>query len=118
LLIAYWLAMFIGTHIPLDPQALKLPGSDKTWHLVAYAGLAFLIALRHSFGGSMRWKQAAAVFGIVALYGVFDELSQIPVGRHADVFDWFSDVAGAVGGLALIAALKFVLERSIETRRG
>jgi VanZ family protein len=118
LLIAYWLAIFVGTHIPRVPQGLKLPGGDKGQHLVAYAGLAFLIAFRQSFGNSLGWKRAAAVFFVVALYGAFDEVSQIPVGRDADVYDWFADLAGAVIGLTLLAALKAVLDLYAESRQG
>jgi VanZ family protein len=110
LLIAYWLAMFVGTHIPRVPQGLMMPGGDKIMHLVAYAGLAFLIAFHQLFGSSFNWKRAAVVFGIVALYGVVDELSQIPVGRDADLYDWFADITGAMIGLALLATLKAVVE--------
>jgi VanZ family protein len=118
LVIAYWLAMFVATHIPHVPQALTLPGGDKSQHLIAYAGLAFLVAFRQSFGNSLSWKRVGAVFGIVVLYGVIDELTQIPVGRTADIYDWFADVAGAIGGLGLLAALRAALSRFAESRRG
>jgi VanZ family protein len=47
----------------------------------------------------------------VAVYGAFDELTQIPVGRHADVADWFADVAGSVIGLALFAMVRSIFAR-------
>ena len=118
LLLTYWLAMFVGTHVPRVPQELSLPGGDKGQHLVAYAGLAFLIAFRQSLGNVLGWKRIAAIFGVVALYGVVDELTQIPVGRTADLYDWFADVSGAVGGLLLLAALRTMLGRFRESRRG
>ncbi len=119
LLIAYWLAMFVATHVPRVPRELSLmPGGDKSQHLIAYAGLAFLIGSRQSFGDSLGRKRALFVFGIVALYGVIDELTQIPVGRTADVYDWLADVTGAVVGLGLLAALRAALSRRAESRRG
>jgi VanZ family protein len=119
LLIAYWLAMFVATHVPRVPQQLSLmPGGDKSQHLIAYAGLAFLIGIRQSVGDSLGRKRAMFVFGIVALYGVIDELTQIPVGRTADVNDWLADVTGAGAGLGLLTALRATLSRRAESRRG
>ena len=115
---AWWLAMFVATHIPRVPQELSLPGGDKSQHLIAYAGLAFLVALRLSFGNHLGWKRAATIFGIVAFYGVLDELTQIPVGRTADFYDWIADVTGAVSGLAILAVLRAVQSRLAESRRG
>ena len=117
LLAAYWLALFVATHIPRVPQELTLPGGDKWQHFVAYAGLAFLLAFRQSFGALLTWKRAAAVVGIVALYGVVDELSQIPVGRHADLLDWLADVIGASGGTALLAGLRGAISRLAPRQR-
>jgi VanZ family protein len=47
----------------------------------------------------------------VAGYGILDELTQIPVGRHADVRDWFADVTGAIIGIVLAAGLHVTLRR-------
>jgi VanZ family protein len=41
-------------------------------------------------------------FAVVAAYSVFDELTQLLVGRTADVFDALADWLGAVLGLAAI----------------
>ena len=75
--------MFVGTHnVPRGSRRpWRLPGGDKSQHLIAYAGLAFLVAFRQSFGNSLTWKRVAMVFGLVALYGVIDELTQIPPAR-------------------------------------
>ena len=40
----------------------------------------------------------------MVVYGVVDELLQTPVGRTADVKDWFADVAGAVIGIVVLHA--------------
>jgi len=104
LLALYWAAMFLGTHLP---QGVG-PGSqvsDKLLHFGAYAGLAFLLAAALS---CFRARLGSFLFAllIAALYGVFDELTQMPVpGRQADVHDWVADVLGAgVGVLAFVIA--------------
>ena len=41
----YWTALFIGTHMPLEPQPFQpVPYFDKWLHVVGYAGLAFIAA--------------------------------------------------------------------------
>ena len=105
LLFLYWTAMFVGTHIPKVPKELDLPGGDKSQHFTAYGGLAFLLSLffvLRRAGEVATWKKSALrVFGIAAIYGAFDEITQIPVGRHADVLDWCADIAGAAIGIGL-----------------
>lgn len=99
-LACYWVALFIATHLP-QSVGIPLEQSDKSVHLVAYCGLALLLCfvwwLRRPFG---RW-QAIAVLAILALYGAADEITQIPVGRHCDFFDWLADVSGTLIALAI-----------------
>jgi VanZ family protein len=102
-LTVYWLAMFVATHIPQVPQDLPMPGGDKGMHFAAYAILALIVSMRCKLGAAWCWKAAAQIFAVIAIYGIFDELTQIPVGRHADVLDWLADIAGTVCGLLLAA---------------
>lgn len=97
LLIVYWAALFIGTHIPSPVHAFG--ANDKLLHLGAYAGLSFLMA--SAFAGSWpRIRILLLAFGIVVGYGALDELSQLPIpGRHGDLWDWLADVSGAALGL-------------------
>jgi VanZ family protein len=78
--------------------------SDKTGHLLAYAGLA-LLCVRAVGGGLPRRvvvRVAVRALVIAAGYGIFDELHQAFVpGRSADVRDWFADVGGAVIGIGV-----------------
>lgn len=106
LVAGYWLALFVATHIPHVPAALTMPGSDKWQHFTAYAGLALLLAARQSLGRFLTWKLAARIVGFVSLYGIFDELSQIPVGRDAELWDWYADVMGACSGVAMFTAFR------------
>lgn len=101
----FWVAMFIGTHIPKVPDALQ-DVSDKTMHFVAYGGLAFLLALTSAAFQQVSWRRYLWVLAIASAYGVLDEVLQIPVGRHADVQDWIADTTGAVCGLFLFALLR------------
>ncbi len=103
-LAAYWLALFAGTHIPRVPTALQMPGADKWQHTAAYAGLAFLLVALRSLRRPLTWWVALGVAGVAILYGALDELTQIPVGRDAEFFDWVADSLGAAIGIALFAA--------------
>ena len=111
LVAGYWLALFVATHLPRIPAALTMEGADKWEHLGTYATLACLLAFRNSLGQPVNWKCLLRIAVLVALYGVFDELTQIPVGRHADVEDWFADILGSAIGLSAFCAMRFVLLR-------
>jgi VanZ family protein len=112
LLAGYWLALFVATHLPHVPSAFAAPGADKWEHLGAYGTLAFLLAGRQSLWQPLNWKNLCQIAAVVALYGVFDELTQIPVGRQADVADWLADILGSVIGLAAFAIIRAVFVRS------
>jgi VanZ family protein len=73
--------------------------SDKTGHLVAYAGLVVLCV--RAVGGGLPsrvvLRVAALALVIAAAYGIFDEFHQsFVLGRSADIRDWFADVGGAL----------------------
>lgn len=111
LVAGYWLALFVATHLPRVPSVFANPGADKWQHLGAYGTLAFLLAGRQSLWYPSTWKSLCRIAIYVALYGVFDELTQIPVGRHADIMDWFADISGCLIGLAVFASLRAILLR-------
>jgi VanZ family protein len=102
----YWLALFVGTHIPHPPQLfVSFNAFDKVLHFGAYAGLAFLISLSWWLRRAFAWRQWLAVWALTAAFGIFDEVTQIPVGRNCELFDWFADVTGSLSGLALFLAV-------------
>ena len=117
LVAGYWLALFVATHVPHVPAAFAMPGADKWEHLGAYATLAFLLAGRQCVCHRVDWKSLCRIALGVALYGVFDELTQIPVGRHADVADWLADVFGCLFGLALFAIVRIVFNNCRKRRQ-
>ncbi len=107
----YWLVIFAATHVPLPPRELPATQLDKLVHAVMYAGFAFLIAWNGSARGWRRGPTALVVLAGTALYGVLDELSQIPVGRSAELADWLADLAGGVLGLAAFWLVAAVVRR-------
>ncbi|MEX0725471.1 MAG: VanZ family protein [Planctomycetaceae bacterium] len=103
MLAGYWLVLFIGTHIhiPSDVNKVLQEGSDKLIHAAMYALLAILWAVWRSSTTNWNWKETVQGIVVLALYGMCDELLQIPVGRHADVADWFADCVGLVAGFTV-----------------
>ena len=108
LLVGYWLLAFTATHMPMRPGNGGIPHLDKAVHLTIYTGLALLLSVwfgvRKRVGGAM--FVAGAVLVALVAYATFDEVSQIPVGRTADVRDWFADLAGIHLGLFGFFALR------------
>jgi len=109
-LVGYWLALFAGTHMP----QVRMPGvvvatNDKVLHVIAFAGLSFLLSwaiptnLSDRFR-NVRWAALAAI-----CYGAFDELTQIPVGRTADWQDLIADIIGACIGITVYCIVREVL---------
>ena len=80
--------------------------NDKTLHVLAFAGLAFLVAW--SFGGPHANRALLlALFSLVILYGAADELSQgLTATRHPELWDWLADLAGALLGLLAYAGVR------------
>ena len=102
----YWLAMFVGTHIP-NPEAIIGPEvSDKLLHFVAYFVLMTLLAGRERLL-SVRWpagRKLGHLLLLVTAYAATDELLQaVPgINRHADLYDALADFAGAFAAAILV----------------
>lgn len=85
------LALIIGM-LTLTPLTVSgPPGSDKVYHTLAFASLAFPLPL-------IRPKMALWVVGAVLAYGGSIELIQPFFGRHAEWSDLLADGLGAVFG--------------------
>ena len=97
----YWLAIFALTHAPIvpTPDLGRFP-LDKIAHLGVFAGLAFLLCAAGTALGHPPRRLFAAVFAIVAAYGILDEMTQQFVPhRFADFRDWIADMLGAGLGI-------------------
>ena len=107
-LLAYWLVIFAGTHLP-SSNLPQVTVSDKLCHAAAFAGLAFLLAWAlPNRGGRMRHVVWA---GAIALgYSCVDELTQnfVP-GRTCDIWDLAADAVGIFLGILAYLALRFAL---------
>jgi VanZ family protein len=110
-LIAYWLILWIATHMPLSERLPNLARAvlswDKLGHAVLYGGLAtiaaMVISLRRpdrSAAGLSLAACAAIVLGVSAI-GAIDELTQPLTNRQLDWGDWLADTLGATVGVAL-----------------
>ncbi len=107
LLVSYWLAIFVMTHLPGPVLPDGPVGADKLVHAGAYWLLAVLMAARRWVAGSYRGRDWITLMAVIVVYAAFDELTQmIPViHRHADWWDGVADVAGAMTGLAMFYGL-------------
>lgn len=101
-----FLVMFIGTHTPgiVSPDVTLI---DKILHFCGYATLAFCLLMTWELStGPLLPMHLLAVWFLFALYGAVDEVSQIPVGRSCDGFDWLADILGTTTGLFLFWVLR------------
>jgi VanZ family protein len=103
-LACYWLALFVGTHLPPSVSVPSPGQSDKLTHFAAYAGLAVLVAITWQLaGGHLTFRHLCWLWIVLLIFAAFDEWTQMPVGRDASVWDWLADVSGALFALALFA---------------
>ena len=77
---------------PLEAPPPAPEGSDKLVHLIAFAVLAFPLAITGRFG-------LLPVFVGASVYGGAIELIQPSFNRSADIYDWVADVIGVVLGI-------------------
>ena len=101
----YWIALVAGTHLPKLPTVTP-PYSDKIAHFVAFAGLAFLLSWAWATRRKFFPKGIVFAFSVATLYGVIDELTQMPIpGRYGQWSDLLADTIGAALGTCLYLGL-------------
>jgi VanZ family protein len=111
--IGVFIGMFVGTHIPFV-GAPSISHMDKVLHFSAYLLLATcLLASWELTSGILQPPHYFMVWLVVILYGLFDEITQIPFGRQCDGLDWLADVAGTVAGLILFRIARSWMYRLI-----
>lgn len=107
------LAMFVGTHIPSNFSP-EITYSDKVIHALAFMSLTLSLLITWELSaGVLRPQHYFAVWLFCTLYGAFDEITQIPVGRVCDGLDWLADLVGILVGLVLYRLLRPLLSRLI-----
>lgn len=99
----YWCVMFLATHVSISSEGRAIPGADKVVHFVGYGVLGLLLSLWVALRRPLTAKVVIVVLATISLYGIIDELLQIPVGRDCDPMDWLADLLGASCGVGLMA---------------
>lgn len=101
ILLVYLTALITGTHLPHPEVLIPIESNDKYLHFGAYFGLAFLMATRLQTLRPVTRSATLVIWGLVALTGIVDELTQMLPGinRHCEFLDWVADIAGAACGL-------------------
>jgi len=112
LLVFYWPAIFILTHMPLEHVSkwvLQVHISDKTLHYLAYLLLSFLLWVSIRPLSKVNWRRYDVwwLLLVIVWYGAFDEWLQSYVGRNCDVMDFFANLAGALTSLILLSIFSF-----------
>jgi VanZ family protein len=97
----YWVAMCVGTHLPIPPDVVPSNVSDTWLHLAAYFGLAVLLVGSVAVGRRVCRRDAVRLWLLAVCYGALDELTQmIPLlHRTAEWKDLLADAAGAAAGV-------------------
>ncbi len=107
------LAMFLGTHLPgiVSPSFSM---GDKLLHYWAYCILALCILASWELSkGPLQPIHFFTVWLACTIYGAFDEITQLPVGRSCDGIDWLFDIMGIITGLALFRIARPLLYQVI-----
>lgn len=105
-----WLACFaiafVATHRPPSDEPHGFRINDKLLHVCGFAGLAAITSWRfRNPAGRADLPRTLWIFACLAVYAAFDEITQPPFGRTADIWDWTADFAGAAAGLLLAHAV-------------
>ena len=110
----YWVAMCVGTHLPIPPDVVPTNVSDTWLHLGAYFGLGALMVGSVAAGRQVSRRNLIRIWILVVCYGALDELTQmIPVlHRTAEWKDLGADAAGAAAGVLAGAVLVRICSRS------
>jgi len=117
LVVVVLVGMFLGTHLPVSGPVV-FSHLDKLFHFGAYLTLTVcLLASWELSRGTLEASHYFVVWLFGTLYGIFDEVTQIPVGRTCDGFDWLADLAGIVIGLILFGVASSLLGRILRWNR-
>ena len=109
--VAVLVVMFLGTHLPVTGPS-SISHLDKLAHAGAYFTLTVcLLASWKLSRGALEAFHYFMVWLFGTLYGIFDEVTQIPVGRTCDGYDWLADVTGIIAGLILFRLVSPFLSR-------
>jgi len=113
-LAVYWVLLFISTHMPSidmgeDSNQFGMFQLDKTIHVIAFAGLMFL--LWRARLASIVWGDRASNFAnaavglcLAVVYALVDEVTQTWAGRDVSMSDVVAGLVGIVGVFLMVTA--------------
>jgi VanZ family protein len=109
LLVLYWIALVVLTHIPIPKLVYQAEVSDKWLHFLAYINLVFLLWFTIYPDSRVNWLRCGAWLVLLAAvtYGGLDELSQPYFERSCDIEDFTANTAGIMAGLVIFTFLSF-----------
>lgn len=105
--IAYWLFIFVMTHIP-QQRIPRVPVTDKTAHLVAYFVLGCLLGASMWASNPSSRSISLWVILIGMAYGAFDELTQPLMNRFCEWNDWLADSVGICAAVLMIGLFRML----------
>jgi len=108
-LVLYWPAIFLLTHIERVPGwIIRAQMSDKTLHFIGYLLLAYLWwnALSYSRRPGLKYYFTWVTLGLMAIYGIADEILQGLTHRTPDPMDFRADMIGVLLALVIMWALE------------
>ncbi len=110
-LIVMGIIFFLSNQPDASLAVPRFFGSDKIFHIIAYAALAAaaVLAVADKFFPAYSHKTSIQIIVFCTVYGISDEFHQTFIaGRTASVFDVFADIIGAclVLGVVFISACR------------
>lgn len=109
-LILYALVLLTLTHIP-KPRGVFEGQNDKTLHLLAYLALGSFAYVSAALQFPTRRGLALWIVILGAVFAALDESTQPIFHRHADLFDFRSDMLGLIVAVCAMAVMRHVLRR-------
>ncbi len=101
LLLVYATTLVVFTHLPVE-DVPDTGASDKLLHFGAYAVLGVLAAANLRVRRTPTIAQGILIWGGLAVFGAFDEMTQALVERSPELLDWSADIVGAAAGVLVV----------------
>lgn len=99
---------FVMTHLP-PGQLPPIRTSDKALHFLSYGFLSGCFYLALWLGGMASRRAGLMVVFCAALFALFDEILQAPIGRDPELMDWVADVSAAVIAAVCLSLFRTML---------
>lgn len=97
--------------LPPDENPITIPNFDKIVHFSMFFTFSFVFILENRIASDKKWKEPLPVILLaVVLTAIFGGLIEIIQGeltdyRSADIYDWYSDLAGSLTAVVLSGIL-------------